>query len=304
MCGRRPRGATPRRRLLGDGLAGLQAAQDLVDHHLDRRLAQPQRDVELVGLPEAHLLDDLQEQRRAGHPLARQARFAQALLERLAALVLGVLAPLAAEELADLRARLGGLDEVQPVARRRARGLRGEDLDEVPRLERVGERHDAAVDLRADAAVADVRVDVVGEVEGRRAGRQVAHLALGREHVDLVRVEVRAQGLEELGRVARLALPVHHPRDPGRLVGLALLVEPVRGHPELGRAVHRVRADLDLERLALGAEHGGVEALVHVRLGHRDQVLEPPGQGLPERVDDPHRPVAVLHRVRPSRASR
>ena len=61
--------------------------------------------------------------------------------------------------------------------------------------------------------------------------------------------------------------------------------------------MHGVGADLDLQRLALGPQHRGVEALVHVGLGHGDHVLEAPGQRLPERVDDAHRPVAVLHRV-------
>ena len=235
---------------------------------------------------------------RSGDALAGQPGLAQRVLQRLAAAVLGVLAALAPEELADLRARLGGGDQLEPVARGAARRLGGEDLDEVARLQGVGQRHDAPVDLRAHAAVADVGVDVVGEVERRGAGGQVAHLALGREDVDLVGVEVGAQGIEELARVVRLPLPVHHPRDPGRLVARAvLLVEPVGGDAELGRRVHRVGPDLDLERLALGTDHRRVQALVHVELGHRDVVLEAPGQRLPERVDDAHRPVAVLHRL-------
>ena len=40
-----------------------------------------------------------------------------------------------------------------------------------PDLQLVVQRHDLAVDLRADAAVADVGVDLVGEVQRRRARR-------------------------------------------------------------------------------------------------------------------------------------
>ena len=55
------------------------------------------------------------QQRRARDLLARQARLAQVLLQELAALVLGVLALLAAEERADLGPRLTGRDQVEPV---------------------------------------------------------------------------------------------------------------------------------------------------------------------------------------------
>ena len=61
-----------------------------------------------------------------------------------------------------------------------------------PGLQPVGERHDAAVDLGPDAAVADVGVDGVGEIDRRRPGRQALHLALGREDVDLVVEQVDA----------------------------------------------------------------------------------------------------------------
>ena len=47
-----------------------------------------------------------------------------------------------------------------------------------PDLQLVVQRDDLAVHLGADAAVADVGVDRVGEVERRRAGGEVLHLAL------------------------------------------------------------------------------------------------------------------------------
>ena len=176
--------------------------------------------------------------------------------------------------------------------------LRGEHLDDVARLQRVVERHDLAVDLGPDAAVADVRVDLVREVERRGARRQRLDLALGREDEHLVLEEVRLQRLGELLRVVRVLLPVEQLAQPLDLLldrlAAVLLVDPVRGHTELGGAVHLHRADLDLERSSLGPDHGRVERLVHVELGHRDHVLEAPWQRLPQRVDDPDRAVAVL----------
>ena len=132
---------------------------------------------------------------------------------------------------------------------------RGQDLDEIAGAEPVGQRDDASVDLCAHAAVADVGVDVVGEVDRRRPGREVAQLALGGEDEHLVAVQVAAQRLEELRRIGGVLLPVHHPVEPGELaagVRAAALVQPVRRHAEFGGAVHVVGADLDLERSPSG----------------------------------------------------
>ena len=95
-----------------------------------------------------------------------------------------------------------------------------------PVLQLVGQRHDGAVDLRAHAVVAHLGVDVVGEVHGRGAGAQAHDLALRREHEHLGRRQVHLERLQELARVLRLVLPVHHLAQPGKLlvqacVGLA-----------------------------------------------------------------------------------
>ena len=46
----------------------------------------------------------------------------------------------------------------------------GEDVDDITVLEFVLEGNDAAVDFGADAEMADVGVDGVGEVDGEAAG--------------------------------------------------------------------------------------------------------------------------------------
>ena len=102
------------------------------------------------------------------------------------------------------------------------------------------ERHDLAVDLRADAVVADVGVHLIGEVERRRARRQREHVALGREdeHLDLEQVELEV--LHEHARVAHVVLPLEQRAQPGELLleGVALrafFVAPVRGDAVLAR---------------------------------------------------------------------
>ena len=58
------------------------------------------------------------------------------------------------------------------------------------------------------------RVDRVREVDRRRAAREDAHVALGREDVDLVLEEIDLHALEELGRVLELLLALHQLAEP------------------------------------------------------------------------------------------
>ena len=100
----------------------------------------------------------------------------------------------------------------------------------------VVQRDDLAVDLRADAAVADVGVDLVGEVQRRGADRERLDLALGREDEDLVLDQLAAELVGELRRVLRVSLPIQQRLEPLELLvgrvhpaGAVLLVAPVRG---------------------------------------------------------------------------
>src|SRR3954471_23012072 len=224
-------------------LALLEALHHLVDDDLRRDLRAAEGDVEVLGLAEAHLADDVRQQRRAGDLLRRPPRLVHVLLQQRAARVLGVLARLLLEPLLDLVARAGRLDDGQPVARRAALALGGQDLDDVARLQLVVQRHDLAVDARADAAVAELGVDLVGEVERRRPGGERLDLALRGEDEDLLVEEVDLQVLHELLGVLELLLPVEHRAQPLELAltlrgGLAarpraLLVDPVGGDAEL-----------------------------------------------------------------------
>ena len=253
-----------------------------------------------------------------GEPLERQALLAHDLREGLLALVDHLLAAFLGEPVPDLVAGARRPHEAEPVARGPARvGLGREHLDDVAVVEPALERHEAAVDPGADAVVPDLGVHGVREVDRGRPGRQPDELALRGEDVDLAGVDLEAQRLEELARVGGLLLPVEQLAQPRHVVdgvGLAvahlhaalvagalgarvLLVLPVRGDAVLGPAVHRVGADLDLDRLATGADDRRVQRLVHVELRHRDVVLEPPRHRVPPGVQRPQRRVAVAHRL-------
>ena len=85
-------------------------------------------------------------------------------------------------------------------------GGRGHDLDDVALPQGVAERHQLAVDLGAHTMMAHIRVDGIGEVEGRGALGEGLHVALGREHVDLVGEKIDPDGVEEFLRVRDVAL--------------------------------------------------------------------------------------------------
>src|SRR4051794_4440326 len=101
--------------LLAPRLALLEALHDLVDDALRRDLRAADGDVEVVGLLEAELADDVGQQRRAGQLLGRQPRLVEVLLQQLAAGVLGVVARLRLEPGFDLVAGAGRLDQREPV---------------------------------------------------------------------------------------------------------------------------------------------------------------------------------------------
>ena len=173
------------------------------------------------------------------------------------------------DDVLDFVARAGGLDERQPVLAGLVARL-GHDLDDVAVVQRRAQRHDAAVHLGADAGLAHVGVNGVGEVDGRGVARQHDHLAARREGVDLLRVQVHLEGGHELAGVLHVALPLHQVAQPGDALVVcrrslaSFLVLPVGRDALLGDAVHLLGADLHLEGLPVRAHHRGVQRLIEV----------------------------------------
>ena len=163
------------------------------------------------------------------------------------------------------------------------------------------DRRDAAVDLAAGHAVADGGVNGVGQVDRRRAGRHVDHVALRGEYEHLVREQVdldvldKVLGLGVLLRLEQLTDPCE--RLLARLLIQTLLVLPVRRYAVFRHLVHLGRADLDLERDAGAADDGRVERLVAVRLRGGDIVLEAARDGLVEVVHIAEHVIAVRHGI-------
>ncbi len=182
----------------------------------------------------------------------------------------------------------------------RLRALGGDDLDRLAVAQHGAQRHESPVHLGRDAALADAGVHREGEVHAGRAARQAHDVALGREHVDLVREQVDLDALQQLlgGAVVQLhdALQPLARADLLRLaILLAGLVLPVRGDAGLRHAVHVLGADLDLDRHAVGAEQRRVQRLVAVDARNRDVVLEAARHRPVQAVHEAEHAVAVVH---------
>src|SRR5712691_10634114 len=212
--------------------------------------------------------------------------------------ILGAL--LGADEAADAGARLAGDDKALP-GRRRGLRLRGDDLDLVAIRELGAQRQQPAIDPGADAGIADLRVDRIGEIDRGGAARQGDQIALRGEGEDLVLEHLELGVLEEFFGIGgmvedfeQFAQPaVLPPVDAARL----LLVDPVRGDAELGHLVHVAGADLHLDALPLGTDHAGMDRAVIVRLRRRDVVLEAAGNDVIGGMDDAQRVVAIADPV-------
>ena len=143
-------------------------------------------------------------------------------------------------------------------------------------------------------------MDGVGEVDHGGAAQDVEDVAVGGEHVDLVREQVDLDVLEEFLRIAGVLLHLQQALEPfagmaGR--GRAGLVHPVRGDAGLRHALHVLGADLYLDGAAVGAEQHRVQGLVAVGLGDGDVVLEAPRHGLVDVVHHAQHAVAGVHLV-------
>src|SRR5262245_18028186 len=275
---------------------------ELREHLLRRQLPVSDQRKKLVDFLCAELGEQLRHSGIIDERLDTQVVAARLLLEHLASKLDGTHAFLAWNEVLDLVARVGGEDEVQPVAARFV-PCRRYDLDDVAVLETGAERHHLAVDARADALVSDVGMNGVREVDRRGTTGKGLDEPFRRETVDLLRIQIDLEVLDELQRVAHLLLVLEqlpHPLEVALVPVIAdapLFVLPVSCDALLRHPVHFDRADLNLERDTSLADHRRVQRLIAVRAGHRDEVLDAARDRRPRLVDDAERAVAVLDAV-------
>ena len=192
----------------------------------------------------------------------------------------------------DTTARPRGLDDLEPVPTRVLRGC-GQDLDDIAIAEFIPERDNSAVDPGARTTESDIGMNAEGKVDWGGPPRQRLHIPFRGKDIDLLREEIDADRIEKLPTIFQVPPPVEQLAQPEKVLfrliqgGLPLLVGPVHGNALLRRPVHLLGPDLDLGRLPLRADYGGMEGLVHVGFGDSNEVLESARDRLPEAVDHP-----------------
>ena len=160
----------------------------------------------------------------------------------------------------------------------------------------MAQRHQPAVDLGADAGIADAGMHRIGKIDGRAAAWQRHQLALGGETEHLVVEHGQLGVLEKFFRRRGLLENLQkflYPAILGTIHLLrALLVAPMRGNAVFRHFVHFPGADLYFDAQLARPDHRGVERAIAVALAHRDVILETPGHHRPLGVDNPQRLVA------------
>jgi hypothetical protein len=177
---------------------------------------------------------------------------------------------------ADGGAGFAGNGDLLPSGRRRSLLFGCGDLHFITVAQLRHQRHRPPVDARAGAMVAHIGVHRICKINRRRAARQSDDAALRREGENLVLKEFELGVFEKVFRAVALGQFINRLAEPGisprflefalAAFRLAILVERVGGDAEFGHAVHRARAQLQLDALARRAENRGVQRLVVVRL--------------------------------------
>ena len=140
----------------------------------------------------------------------------------------------------------------------------------------------------------------ISEIHGAAAAGQALDVAFGREDEHVRGQHVVAQALHKLLTVG-LRPVLERLADPFELLvqlvdmSLSFLVPPVSGDAVLGQPVHLPGTDLHFQRFALRPHDRRMKGAVHVVLGVGDVIVELPGDGLPQRVDDAEDGVAGRH---------
>ena len=125
-----------------------------------------------------------------------------------------LLAVLLLKPRAYLAARGGGSDRVQPIRTWAVARLVRDDGYDVAILELVFERYNLSVDLCTNTVMSNLRVDVIGEVNGIRPLRQINDITARCKDKDLVGEYVQFQSLEELLGIVIFLLQTDHLAQP------------------------------------------------------------------------------------------
>ena len=198
----------------------------------------------------------------------------------------------------DLAARLRCFYKFEPVPAWRSR-IRGNDIDDIARLQLIIKRYNLSVYLRANAFVSDRTMDAVRKIKRRSAIHKIFYVALWSKHKNSIGKNVHLQGFHEFLGILKVVLPLHQfpePRQLGiHLVALAaFFIFPVCGDTVFCRTVHIVGANLYLKGFSVLTQQRRMQRLIHILLGYCNIIFKTQGNRFPHRVDRSQNSVTIL----------
>src|SRR3954449_3483600 len=105
---------------------------------------------------------------------------------------------------------------IEPVSARTA-GLGGDDLDSLTVVQHVAKRNHLPIDAGATTAMPQLRMHVIGEIDRRRAHRQIDDAPLRRQDIDTVLEHPRTKEFSKVRDIREPLLPVEDLPQPGDL---------------------------------------------------------------------------------------
>ena len=173
---------------------------------------------------------------------------------------------------ADARARLARDNKTLPPRIGRA-AARGDDFHLIAIFQHMAQRHDLAIHLGANRAVAHLAMHFIGEINRRGAARQFDQIALGREAENPIAMQFKLGMFQKFLRLCRVFQDfekVAHPRIALLVTRRSrpLLIAPMRGHTIFCNVMHFLGADLhfDLGVAPFRHGHAGMQALIAIGL--------------------------------------
>ena len=109
--------------------------------------------------------------------------------------------------------------------------------------------------------MANLGVNRVGKVNGRRLRGQGDDPSLRSKHVDLILFKIELQGIEELNGIADLTVDIGDPLHPSNfiLAGGLLFVPPVGSDAVLRARMHLLGSNLHFDWSPIGTNDRGVK---------------------------------------------
>ena len=176
----------------------------------------------------------------------------------------------------------------------------GNDLDCLSVLDLGAQGDEAPIDLRSDAPIADIGMHAVGKINTGRSAWKAQNIALGREHINVIREQIDLYMLHELFRIRRglhladTGEPFARPNLRWNDFFILGFVLPVSSDTGFGHPVHFLGANLYFDRNAVWPEQRCVQGLIAVNSRDRNIVLESSGYRIVNLVNDSEGAVTVI----------